>query len=176
MKSKYCFLRTNGLLSPGDVVYQVWVGSFLREFTKLTLVQEYCKDCGLYIEKWSPQVDSRLEKMKALYGGGASELSSPFLSASITISKLYALIIDDSFESFERNLFLSQSEKWCRYHQTIRYIGTINRSNVIRNAYPHVRNNLSLRNGNEGFKAACCFIGILILLAIDAFMSHFMNW
>lgn len=176
MKSKYCFLRTNGLLSPGDVVYQVWVGSFLREFTKLALVQEYCKDCGLYIEKWSPQVDSRLDKMKARYGGGASVLSSPFLSASITISKLYALIIDDSFESFERNLFWSQSEKWCRYHQTIKYIGTVNRSNVIRNAYPHERNNLSLRNGNEGFKAACCFIGILILLAIDAFMSNYMNW
>lgn len=176
MKSKYCFLRTNGQLSPGDVVYQVWVGSFLREFTKLTLVQEYCKDCGLYIEKWSPEVDSRLEKMKALYGGGASVLSSPFLSASITISKLYALIIDDSFESFERNLFLSQSEKWCRYHQTIKYIGTVNRSNVIQNAYPPERNNLSHRNGNEGFKAACCLIGILILMAIDAFMSHFMNW
>lgn len=176
MKSKYCFLRTNGQLNIGDVVYQVWVGSFLREFTKLALVQEYCKDCGLYIEKWSPEVDSRLEKMKALYGGGASVLSSPFLSASITISKLYALIIDDSFESFERNLFLSQSEKWCRYHQTIKYIGTINRSNVIRNAYPPERNNLSLRNRNEGFKAACCFIGILILLAIDAFMSNFMNW
>ena len=176
MKSKYCFLRTNGQLSQGDVVYQVWVGSFLREFTKLTLVQEFCKDCGLYIEKWSPEVDSHLEKMKAKYGGGASVLSSPFLSASITISKLYALIIDDSFESFERNLFLSQSEKWCRYHQTIKYIGTINRSNVLQNAYPPRRNNLSLRNGNEGFKAACCFVGILILMAIDALMSHFMNW
>lgn len=176
MKSKYCFLRTNGQLCPGDVVYQVWVGSFLREFAKLTLVQEYCKDCGLYIEKWSPQVDSRLEKMKALYGGGASVLSSPFLSASITISKLYALIIDDSFESFERNLFLSQSEKWCRYHQTIRYFGTINCSNVIQNAYPPRRNNLSLRNRVEGQKALFCTICIIILIAIDAVVSHFMNW
>lgn len=114
--------------------------------------------------------------MKVRYGGGASVMSSPFLSASITISKLYAMIIDDSFESFERNLFLSQSEKWCRYHQTIRYIGTINRSNVIRNAYPLERNNLSHKNGNEGYKAACCFVGILILMAIDAFISHFMNW
>lgn len=176
MKSKYCFLRTNGQLTPGDVVYQVWVGSFLREFTKLTLVQEYCKDCGLYIEKWSPQVDSRLEKMKALYGGGASVLSSPFLSASITISKLYALIIDDSFESFERNLFLSQSEKWCRYHQTIKYIGTINRSNVIQNAYPHVRKHLSSRNRLEGQKALFYTACVAILIVIDAVVSHFMNW
>ena len=176
MKSKYCFLRTNGLLNPGDVVYQVWVGSFLREFTKLTLVQEYCKDCGLYLEKWSPQVDSYLDEMKSRYSGGASVISSPFVSASISISKLYAMIIDDSFESFEQDLLMSQSEKWCRFHPTIRYIGTINRSNVIRNAYPPERNNLSSRNRIEGQKALFYSLCIAVLIIIDTVVSHFMNW
>lgn len=176
MKSKYCFLRTSGHLKPGDVIYQVWVGSFLREFTKLTLVQEYCKDCGLYLEKWSPLVDSHLDEMKSRYSGGASVISSPFVTASISISKLYAMIIDDSFESFEYDLLMSQSEKWCRFHSTIRYHKDYHGSIVLRNAYPPRRKNLSLNNRNEGFKAACCFIGILILIALDILMTNIMNW
>lgn len=176
MKSKYCFLRSHGDLSPSDVVYQVWVGSYLREFTKLTLVQEYCKDCGLYFEKWSPQVDSHLDEMKSKYQSDGNVYSSPFLSASISIDKLYAMIIDDSFAAFEKSLNLTPFEKWCRYRQTIRYCQSVNKTNVLPHAYPHVRKNLSLNNRNEGLKAACCFVGVLILLALDAFVSHFMNW
>lgn len=176
MKSKYCFLRSRGNLSPGDVIYQVWVGSYLREFTKLTLVQEYCKDCGLYFEKWSPLVDSHLDAMKSRYQSDGNVFSSPFVSASITIDKLYALIIDDGFAAFEKSLNLTPFEKWCRYRQTIRYHQSIKTNNVIPHAYPHVRKNLSLSNRHEGLKAACCLVGVLILLALDALVSHFMNW
>lgn len=176
MKSKYCFLRSGGELKPNDVIYQVWVGSFLREFTKLTLVQEYCKDCGLYFEKWSPMVDSHIDQMKSKYMASASQTTSPFLSASITISKLYAMIIDDSFDSFERNLMLTQFEKWCRYRQTISYVQSINKTNVPPRAYPHVRKNLSVSNASEGYKAAFGLVGILILIALDILMTNLMNW
>lgn len=176
MKSKYCFLRSRGELKPGDVVYQVWVGSYLREFTKLTLVQEFCKDCGLYFEKWSPMVDSHLDEMKSRYQSGENAFTSPFVSVSVTIDKLYALIIDDGFAAFEKSLNLTPFEKWCRYRQTIRYCQSINKTNVIQHAYPHVRKNLSHSNRDEGLKAACCFVGVLLLLAIDAVVSHFMNW
>lgn len=176
MKSKYCFLRSRGNLSPGDVIYQVWVGSYLREFTKLTLVQEYCKDCGLYFEKWSPQVDSHLDEMKSRYQSDGNVFSSPFVSVSITIDKLYALIIDDAFAAFEKSLNLTPFEKWCRYRQSIRYVQSINKTNVIRHAYPHVRKNLSLRNRIEGQKALFYTLCIFVLLAIDAVVSHFMNW
>lgn len=176
MKSKYCFLRSHGNLSPGDVIYQVWVGSYLREFTKLKLVQEYCKDCGLYFERWSPEVDSRLYKEKSRFCSDGRQFTSPFLSASITIDKLYAMIIDDSFESFEKSLNLTPFEKWCRYRQTIQYCQSINKSNVLHHAYPHVRKNLSLRNGNEVYKAACGLVGILVLIVLDILMTNLMNW
>lgn len=176
MKSKYCFLRSHGCLEPGDVIYQVWVGSYLREFTKLRLVQEYCKDCGLYFEKWSPEVDSRLEREKSRFRSGDRQFTSPFLSASITIDKLYAMIIDDSFESFEKSLNLTPFEKWCRYRQTIQYCQSINKSNVLHHAYPHVRKNLSHSNGNEVYKAACGLVGILVLIALDIIMTKIMNW
>lgn len=176
MKSKYCFLRSRGNLSPGDVIYQVWVGSYLREFTKFKLVQEYCKDCGLYFERWSPEVDSRLYREKSRFCSDGREFTSPFLSASITIDKLYAMIIDDSFESFEKSLNLSPFEKWCRYRQTIQYCQSINKSNVLHHAYPQVRKNLSLSNGNEVYKAVCGFVGILVLIALDIIVSNIMNW
>lgn len=176
MKSKYCFLRSRGDLSPGDVIYQVWVGSYLREFTKLTLVQEFCKDCGLYFEKWSPLVDSHLNEMKSRYQSDGNVFSSPFVSASISIDKLYALIIDDGFAAFEKSLNLTPFEKWCRYRQTIRYHQSIKTNNVIHHAYPQVRKNLSHSYGDEGLKAACCLVGILVLIALDMLMTHLMNW
>lgn len=176
MKSKYCFLRSSGNLKPNDVIYQVWVGSFLREFTKLTLVQEYCKDCGFYFEKWSPEVDSRLDAMKSKYQTDENPLSSPFLSASISIDKLYALILDDSFESFEKNLMLTPTEKWCRFNQTILYHQSLKSSLVTRNAYPHVRKNLSHRNRREVSNAICSLIGIAVLIVIDIIVSNIMNW
>lgn len=176
MKSKYCFLRSRGNLSPGDVIYQVWVGSYLREFTKLRLVQEYCKDCGLYFEKWSLEVDSRLDREKSRFQPSGNLLSSPFLSASISIDKLYAMIIDDSFSAFEKTLNLTPIEKWCRYRQTIQYCQSVNKSNVLHHAYPHVRKNLSSSNGVEGYKAACGFAGILVLIVLDIIMTHLMNW
>ena len=176
MKSKYCFLRSRGDLKPSDVIYQVWVGSYLREFTKLKLVQEFCKDCGLYFEKWSPEVDSRLDREKSRFCSDGRQFTYPFLSASITIDKLYAMILDDSFESFEKSLNLTPFEKWCRYRQTIQYCQSINKSNVLHHAYPHERKNLSLSNGNEVYKAVCGFVGILVLIALDMIMTHVMNW
>lgn len=86
------------------------------------------------------------------------------------------MIIDDSFESFEKNLNLTPFEKWCRYSQTIQYCQSINKSNVLHHAYPQVRKNLSLSNGNEVYKAVCGFVGILVLIALDIIMTHVMNW
>ena len=176
MKSKYCFIRRVGELEPNDVIYQVWVGSYLSEFTKLTLVQEFCKDCGLYFEKWSPQVDSHLDKAKARFSLDANPIASPFRSASVTISKLYAMIIDDSFATFEKNLPMTPSEKWMQFHHSLSYYQSISKTNVIQNAHLPRRINLSSRNRVEGQKALFCTICIIILIAIDAVVSHFMNW
>lgn len=176
MKSKYCFIRRVGELEPNDVIYQVWVGSYLSEFTKLTLVQEYCKDCGLYFEKWSPQVDSHLDKAKARFRLDGNPIANPFRSASVTISKLYAMIIDDSFAKFEKNLPMTPSEKWMQFHHSLSYYQSLSRPNVLRNAHLPRRKNLSSRNRVEGQKALFCTICIIILIAIDAVVSHFMNW
>lgn len=176
MKSKYCFLRHPGKPKPGDVIYTIWVGSYLREFAKLQLVQEYCKDVGLYLSKWSPEVDSQLDEWKARYRQDGNPLSSPFLTTSITINKLYAMIIDDSFESFEASISMTPFEKWCQYHHTIKYYQSINKTNVIHHAYPPERKNLSVRNRSEVQNAVICGVLVLVLLVIDAIMDNLMNW
>lgn len=176
MKSKYCFIRRVGELEPGDVIYQVWVGSYLSEFTKLTLVQEYCKDCGLYFEKWSPQVDSHIDKAKAKFRLDANPVASPFRSASVTISKLYAMIIDDTFAKFEQNLPMTQAEKWMQFHHSLSYYQSLSKTNVLRNAYLPRRKHLSSRNRVEGQKALFYFMCVAVLIIIDAVVSHFMNW
>lgn len=176
MKSKFCFIRRTGKLEPNDVIYHVWVGSFLREFTKLRLVQEYCNDCGFYFEKWSLLVDSRIDHEKARYVTDGNPIASPFRTASITIDKLYAMIIDDSFGRFEADLPMTQSEKWMQFHHSLQYFKSISSPNVLQNAYPHVRKNLSQRNRIEGQKALFYTICVFILIAIDAVVSHFMNW
>jgi ribosomal protein S8 len=114
--------------------------------------------------------------MKSRYQSDGNVFSSPFVSVSITIDKLYALIIDDGFVAFEQSICLTPFEKWCRYRQTIRYCQSINKTNVIPHAYPVRRKNLSLSDRTEGLKAVCYVVGVLILMAIDAVMSYFMNW
>lgn len=176
MKSKFCFIRRTGELEPNDVIYQVWVGSFLREFTKLRLVQEYCKDCGFYFEKWSLLVDSHIDGEKARYVTDGNPIANPFRTASVTIDKLYAMIIDDSFGRFEANLPMTQSEKWMQFHHSLLYYKSLSSPKVLRNAYPVVRKNLSRRNRIEDQKALFYTICVFILIAIDAVVSHFMNW
>lgn len=176
MKSKYCFIRQTGELVPGTVIYQVWVGSYLREFTKLALVQEYCRDCGLYFEKWSGEVDSHIDQAKARFRADANPIRSPFRSASVTVDKLYAMIIDDSFAKFEDNLPMSQFEKWCQFHHTLRYCQFLSKPIVLRNAHLPRRKYLSSKNRVEGQKALFYSFCVLVLLMIDAVVSHIMNW
>lgn len=176
MKSKYCFIRHGGELKPGDVIYQVWVGSFLSEFTKLTLVEEYCRDCGLYFQRWSVEVDSHIDKAKARYLTDGNPLAHPFRSASVSISKLYALILDDSFERFEASLPTTRFELWLQFNHRVEYYQSLNSSNVTPSAILPRRKNLSHRNRIEGQKALFYTVCIVVLIVVDAIVSHIMNW
>ena len=175
MKSKYCFLRSSGLNSPKDFVYVVWVGSSLRELAIKSLVEEYAKDCGLYFKRWSPQVDSDIDKAGSKYRSDANGLGFAFRSISISIQELSNLIVDDSFDAMEKAYTMSQSEKWCRFRNSIEYVSALNRSFVIQNASPSPRKYLSLAKKSQRVRVVACFVGIVILFALDALVSHIGN-
>lgn len=175
MKSKYCFLRSSGLSSPDDFVYVVWVGSSLRELAIKSLVEEYARDCGLYFKRWSPQVDSDIDKAGSKYRSDANGLGFAFRFISISIQELSNLIVDDSFDAMEKAYTMSQSEKWCRFRNSIEYVSALNHSFVILNASPSPRKYLSLAKKSQRVRVVACFIGIVILFALDALVSHIGN-
>ena len=175
MKSKYCFLRSSGLTSPEDFIYVVWVGSSLRELAIKSLVEEYARDCGLYFKRWSPQVDSDIDKAGSRFKTDANGLGFSFRSISISIQELSNLIVDDSFDAMEKAYTMSQSEKWCRFRNSIEYVSTLNRSFVIQHASPSPRKYLSLAKKCQRVRVVACFVGIVILFALDALVSHIGN-
>lgn len=175
MKSKYCFLRSSGLNCPEDFVYVVWVGSSLRELAIKSLVEEYAKDTGLYFKLWSPDVDSLIDKAKSRYQTDANGLGFAFRTISISIKELSNLIVDDSFGAIEKAYTMSESEKWCRFRNSIEYVSSVNHSNVIQNASPSLRKYLSLAKKSQKGKAVACFVGMMILFALDALVSNVGN-
>lgn len=175
MKSKYCFLRSSGLSSPDDFVYVVWVGSSLRELAIKSLVEEYAKDQGLYFKRWSPQVDSDIDKASSRYLTDANGLGFAFRRISVSIQELSNLIVDDSFDAMEKAYTMTESEKWCRFRNSIEYVSAINHSIVIQHASPSLRKYLSLAKKSQRVRVVACFIGIVIIFALDAFVSHIGN-
>lgn len=175
MKSKYCFIQPQGLNSPDAFIYVVWVGSSLRELAVKSLVEEYAKDTGCYFRKWTCLVDSHIEQADARFRGSAGALGFCFRTISVSIGELSNLIVDDAFGAIERDYVMSQSEKWARFHNTIAYIQEQNKSLVSQHVSPSLRKYLSLGMKSQRVKAVACFIGILMIIALDALVSHVGN-
>lgn len=175
MKSKYCFIQPQGLNSPDAFYYVVWVGSSLRELAIKSLVEEYAKDTGCYFKRWSDAVDSHIEKANERFQTDGEAIGHVFRSIEITIKQLSNLIVDDSFGALEKAYVMSQSEKWARFHHRLDYIQSINNSRVSQHASPSLRKYLSLGMKSQRVKAVACFVGILLVMAIDALVSHIGN-
>jgi hypothetical protein len=143
MKSKYCFIRNLTNLDVGSFIFIVWVGSSLRELTQLSKVEELCKSKGFYLERWTCLVHSRLEKISAKFVKNGYAIACPFRYASITLSELSSMILNNSFDSFESSIKMTAAEKWYRYHHDLDFIQSQNRISVLRHAYPHERKYLS---------------------------------
>lgn len=175
MKSKFCFIRDFGRMRPNSFVYVVWVGESDREQTKLALVQEYCKDCSIYFKKWSSLVDSALNEASKQFQVNGNVLAKPFRSESISIHDLYRLIVDDSFDSFEANHVETPFGIWMAFRNDPKYIQSRNQSNVLQDAPPHKRQNLSRRKLTDGKRAALAVAGVISLLILDVIMSNVLN-
>lgn len=104
MKTKYCFIRNPHHFTREDVVYVVYVGTSEREQVLLTLISEYVKDTGIYFKKWSNTVDITLLELRSHLFPNSIQTRFYLRTASVNVSDLYRLIIDDSWSSFEETL------------------------------------------------------------------------
>ena len=104
MKKNYLFARNLGKFSREDVLYIVSVGSSQREQVKLSLVQEYCKDCGIYFQPVSDRTDKVIANLASSLFSGCLWPSLMVFKATVSINQLYKMIVDDSFIAFEMTL------------------------------------------------------------------------
>ncbi len=97
----FYFVREMHAPTRETIVYHVRVGSSDREQVKFALVNEYCRDCGFYFKRVSDVSDSAVRQLEKRLFAGSAFFISPLRRASVTISELYTLIIDDAFIQFE---------------------------------------------------------------------------
>ena len=161
---------------PGSFVYHVWAGSSLREFAKRKLVEEFCRDNGIYFEKWDDQVNSFLDEKAQRFRDNGNVFCSCFASASISISELYSMLIDDSFDTFEAKQVAKPFEVWMRCQNVPEYVARMNHTKVIQHASPSRSKNLSLKQKGELVQAVACMAGMVMLFILDALVSNLMNW
>lgn len=144
MKSKFYFVRHSGGLNVGETIYHVWVGTSLREKAKQKLVEIFCRENDLPFVPWSLAVDSLIEQQMAKYKADGCKGRYPYRTASITISKLYQLIIEDSFERFEADNLPSKFEIYINHYNDPEYVARENKKNRDTTCLPHHALNLSV--------------------------------
>lgn len=173
MKRKYCLVRNQGELGVNSFVYVVWVGSSLRESVYLSLVEEFCKDCGWYFKRWSPQVDSALElrcKMKRVDG---NRFAKPYRFIAISIRQCYETIIDDSWVALDQSYKMSPFEKMLRFANHPEYLMAMNTKKRTTTCPPSRRKYLSHGKSRAFYELTPYMVAIVLLLLLDAFVSNY---
>ena len=103
-------------------------------------------------------------------------IAHPFRTASVTISQLYEMIIDDSFARFEASQQPNRFQLWLMFRNDPRYLQAHQKSDVIHNACPEDSKNLGHGKMSERQKAVACTVAIFGLMVLDVIVSQIMNW
>ena len=143
MKSKYCFIRNLSSLHVGSFIYQVWVGSSLRELATLSQVEQICSEQGYFIEKYSQLVHSKICRARERFIKNGYAIADPFRAASISISKLLEVLRNHSFDDFENSIIPTPQEIWYRHHHDLDFIQNYNAKKSNTSCLPSVRKYLS---------------------------------
>lgn len=163
MKRYYYFVRNLNGFSPDDVVYKVAVGSSMREHTKMVLVSEFAKDCGMYFQPVSDVSDRAIDSLANSLFKGTSFALMYLRRADVSISELYQMILDDSFIAFEQTL--------CEPATKFRLLSLLSpsfffinqRSNCNTSCQPSKSKYLSLAEGAENTRV---LIGVWLILGL----------
>lgn len=176
MKSYYVFIRNYGHMCPGSFVYYVSVGTSEREQTKLALLTEYCRDCGFYLKLRDAQTLLALNMAKKPFCHGELTFKNPFVMASVSVSELYNMIIDDSLDLYEANYHSTPAAIQMNHYDDPRWVISYNRKKCNTACQPHKRKNLSDRvQYDSRFVAVAISIILVVLCAHTLFKSVCIN-
>lgn len=175
MKRKYCLIRNDGDLNPSSFVYVVWVGSSLRESVYLSLVEEFCKDCGWYFKRWSPIVDSALEKRSQLARTDGTRGVTVYQMHQLSIFECYQTILDDSWVKLEQSHVMTPQETFMRFRHDPNFLRRINHKNCITSCPPSERKYLSRRKRGFAVEFVLPMLAIIALIVLDTLVTHVIN-
>lgn len=171
MINYYVFVRQKGCLDPNDVIYHVKVGTSDREFAKLCLVKEFCKDCGHYFRKRGNETDIAMDFLHRSVFKGIPSYKLDFRKATLTISQLYQMIIDDTFDAFESNLASTLSQQYFYFKDNPKW--RINHKSYVlqRELAISTRKYLSHSKESQSIQVAIATCLILILFMIESYLT-----
>lgn len=159
-------------MRPDSFIYHVYVGISWREQAKAKLIEEFCKDNGMYFRKWSQTVDSGIQNAEKQFRSYGSPTSRPFNHAHVSVNDLYQMIIDDSFDRYEANFKPSKLSLLLHFHNSIPFTRYHNRFPSITTCPPHRRKNLSSGKLAESRVTIGAMIGILCLIILDTIVTN----
>lgn len=171
MKRKYCLIRNAGELKPDSIVYQIWVGSSLRDSTFLALVQEFCKDVGWYFELWSLEVDSQLSQRTKCRSLCGDRITTPYAMISLSIQQCYDAVVDDSFDYLEAHRVMTPQETRQRFSQAPAMLRLLNRKTCDTPCPPHRCKYLSRRRQYGFYDVAPTIALAILIFVLDAIVT-----
>lgn len=171
MKSYYYFVRNLNGFSSNDVVYKVAVGVSFKDVAKMSLVQEYAKDCGMYFEVVSNKSDAAIGQLAKSLFAGSSFPEMYLRTAVVSIHELYKMILDDSFTAFEKNLSFPRQQAQLLSHFSPSFKLRNSPSSCI-TFCPSLRRKYLSQRESADFTRACIGFGLILgLFLLSAYLE-----
>lgn len=171
MKSYYCFVPSEGKLTPESKVFKVAVGVSERDQIKLRLVSLYAVDADLFFRIWDSSTDFELDCMTDDRFRDLLLVGRGFKVVVVSISQLYRAIVDGSVDSLDnpphvaKNFFLMSSTLSPRFYFKNKI------SKLKRGCAPLTRKNLSGGDVPSVLNALIGFIILVILYWVGALVE-----
>lgn len=171
MKSKYIFIPCYNKFSPDSIIYVVWAGASRRDKIKLSLMELYCNDVGLYFKKYSLNVGKSLHLLgDSLFPG--RKFSSCYLRlVHVSISDIYEAVIDNDFSRWESNKSIKKGHSLLLSYLDSSFFNTTphpayNKTCILHNVKSCVK-----ILGHEDFKVVMGFCLILGLFLFAGYLE-----
>lgn len=94
MKHFYCYCEESGMLCPTSRVFKVAIGDNDRDLIKKALLDCYATDNGFFFRIWDDTTDFELLQRCSWSDLDCYSRAFPFEVVMVSVSKLYAAIID----------------------------------------------------------------------------------
>lgn len=107
MKRYFKFMRKKHGFCAEDVVYHVAVGISSRDLCDLVTVKDACQRLGYFMQEISDECDNFVTKAHKEAFKGISIFRVNFRHVAISVSRLKAMIIADSWAKYESELAIN---------------------------------------------------------------------